>query len=38
MGELKEGGRTKTTEELYAENVQRQAEIESRLASGGIED
>lgn len=38
MGELKDGGRIKTTEELHGENVKRQAEIESRLAAGGIDD
>ncbi|MBM3672199.1 MAG: hypothetical protein FJW86_08490 [Actinobacteria bacterium] len=38
MGELKEGGRIKSTEELYAENVKRQHEIESRLAAGGLEE
>lgn len=38
MGELKENGRVKTTEELHEENAKRQAEIESRLAAGGLEE
>jgi 2-oxoglutarate ferredoxin oxidoreductase subunit beta len=36
MGELKVGGRVRTTEELHAENVARQAEVEAQLAAGGL--
>jgi 2-oxoglutarate ferredoxin oxidoreductase subunit beta len=38
MGELKENGRIKTTDELHEENMQRQREIEARLAAGGLDD
>jgi 2-oxoglutarate ferredoxin oxidoreductase subunit beta len=38
MGELKADGRIRTTEELHAENVAKQAEVEARLASGGLHD
>ena len=38
MGELKVDGRVKTTEELHAENVARQREVEARLAAGGLDD
>jgi 2-oxoglutarate ferredoxin oxidoreductase subunit beta len=37
MGELKVDGRVKTTEELHAENVARQREVEARLAAGGLD-
>jgi len=37
MGELKVDGRVKTTEELRAENVARQREVEARLAAGGLD-
>jgi 2-oxoglutarate ferredoxin oxidoreductase subunit beta len=37
MGELKADGRVRTTEELHAENVARQREIEEQLARGGID-
>lgn len=37
MGELKVDGRVRTTEELHAENVQKQAEAEAALARGGLE-
>jgi 2-oxoglutarate ferredoxin oxidoreductase subunit beta len=36
MGELKVDGRVRTTEELHAENVARQAEVEAQLAEGGL--
>jgi 2-oxoglutarate ferredoxin oxidoreductase subunit beta len=36
MGELKVDGHVRTTEELHAENVARQAEIERQLADGGL--
>jgi 2-oxoglutarate ferredoxin oxidoreductase subunit beta len=36
MGELKVDGHVRTTEELHAENVARQAEVEAQLAEGGI--
>ena len=38
MGELKENGRIKTTDELHEENAQRQREIEARLAAGGLDE
>ena len=38
MGELKVDGRVRTTEELRAENVARQREVEARLAAGGLDD
>ena len=38
MGELKEDGRIRTTEELHTENVRRQREVEARLAAGGLDD
>jgi 2-oxoglutarate/2-oxoacid ferredoxin oxidoreductase subunit beta len=38
MGELKEDGRIRTTEELHSENVRRQREVEARLAAGGLDD
>jgi 2-oxoglutarate ferredoxin oxidoreductase subunit beta len=34
MGELKVDGHVRTTEELHAENVARQAEVEAQLAAG----
>jgi 2-oxoglutarate ferredoxin oxidoreductase subunit beta len=37
MGELKVDGRVRTTEELRAENVARQREVEARLAAGGLD-
>jgi 2-oxoglutarate ferredoxin oxidoreductase subunit beta len=37
MGELKVDGTVRTTEELHAENVARQAEIEAQLARGGLD-
>jgi 2-oxoglutarate ferredoxin oxidoreductase subunit beta len=37
MGELKADGRVRTTEELHAENVARQREIDEQLARGGID-
>ena len=36
MGELKVDGRIRTTEELHAENVAKQREIEAQLARGGV--
>jgi 2-oxoglutarate ferredoxin oxidoreductase subunit beta len=37
MGELKVDGRVRTTDELRAENEQRQREVEAQLARGGLE-
>ena len=37
MGELKVDGKVRTTEELHAENVHRQREVEEALARGGLE-
>ena len=37
MGELKVDGRVRTTEELHAENVAKQREVDEQLARGGIE-
>jgi 2-oxoglutarate ferredoxin oxidoreductase subunit beta len=37
MGELKVNGRVRTTDELHAENVAKQRELEEQLARGGIE-
>ncbi len=37
MGELKVDGHVRTTEELHAENVARQRELDEQLARGGIE-
>jgi 2-oxoglutarate ferredoxin oxidoreductase subunit beta len=37
MGELKADGRVRTTEELHAENVAKQHEMEAQLARGGID-
>jgi hypothetical protein len=37
MGELKVDGRIKTTEELHAENVARQHEVDEQLARGGLD-
>jgi 2-oxoglutarate/2-oxoacid ferredoxin oxidoreductase subunit beta len=37
MGELKVDGTIRTTEELHAENVRRQREIEAKLAAGGLD-
>src|SRR5436853_240335 len=37
MGELKTDGRVRTTEELHAENVAKQRELDEQLARGGIE-
>jgi 2-oxoglutarate/2-oxoacid ferredoxin oxidoreductase subunit beta len=36
MGEVKVDGRIRTTEELHAENVARQAEVDSQLALGEL--
>jgi 2-oxoglutarate ferredoxin oxidoreductase subunit beta len=36
MGELKVDGRVKTTEELHAENVAKQREVDDALARGGL--
>jgi 2-oxoglutarate ferredoxin oxidoreductase subunit beta len=36
MGELKADGRVRTTEELHAENVAKQTELDAQLAGGGI--
>ena len=38
VGELKVDGRVRTTEELHAENVAKQREVEAQLAAGGLED
>jgi 2-oxoglutarate ferredoxin oxidoreductase subunit beta len=38
MGELKVDGRVRTTDELHAENVARQREIDDQLARGGLEE
>ena len=37
MGELKVDDRVRTTEELHAENVAKQRELDDQLARGGIE-
>ena len=37
MGELKVDGVVRTTEELHAENVAKQREVEERLAAGGLD-
>jgi 2-oxoglutarate ferredoxin oxidoreductase subunit beta len=37
MGELKVDGRVRTTDELRAENEQRQREIDAQLARGGLD-
>jgi len=37
MGELKVDGKIRTTEELHAENVHKQREVEEALARGGLE-
>jgi 2-oxoglutarate ferredoxin oxidoreductase subunit beta len=37
MGELKVDGRVRTTDELHAENVARQRELDEQLARGGID-
>jgi pyruvate/2-oxoacid:ferredoxin oxidoreductase beta subunit len=37
MGELKVDGRVRTTEELHAENVAKQQELDAQLAGGGIQ-
>jgi 2-oxoglutarate ferredoxin oxidoreductase subunit beta len=37
MGELKVDGRVRTTEELHAENVAKQQEVEAQLAGGGLD-
>src|SRR5258707_101183 len=37
MGELKVDGKVRMTEELHAENVHRQREVEEALARGGLE-
>ncbi len=36
MGELKVDGRVRTTEELHAENVAKQREVDEALARGGV--
>ncbi len=38
MGELKADGCVRTTEELHAENVAKQREVEAALARGGLHD
>jgi 2-oxoglutarate ferredoxin oxidoreductase subunit beta len=38
MGELKVDGVVRTTAELRTENVRRQAEVEARLARGGLDE
>ena len=38
MGELKVDGRVRTTEELHAENVAKQRELDEALARGGIDN
>ena len=38
MGELKVDGRVRTTEELHAENVAKQHEVDAALARGGLHD
>ncbi len=38
MGELKVDGRVRTTEELHAENVAKQREVEAKLAAGGLDE
>jgi hypothetical protein len=38
MGELKVDGTVRTTEELHEENVRKAAEMEAKLAAGGIDD
>jgi len=38
MGELKVDGRVRTTEELHAENVAKQHEVDTALARGGLRD
>ncbi|HSO94929.1 MAG TPA: thiamine pyrophosphate-dependent enzyme [Acidimicrobiia bacterium] len=38
MGELKIDGQVRTTDELHAENIARQREVEARLAAGGLDD
>jgi 2-oxoglutarate ferredoxin oxidoreductase subunit beta len=37
MGELKVDGRIRTTEELHEENVRKAAEMDAKLAAGGID-
>jgi len=37
MGELKADGRVRTTEELHAENLTRQRELDEQLARGGLD-
>jgi 2-oxoglutarate ferredoxin oxidoreductase subunit beta len=37
MGELKAEGRVRTTEELHAENIAKQREMDAQLARGGID-
>jgi 2-oxoglutarate/2-oxoacid ferredoxin oxidoreductase subunit beta len=37
MGELKADGRVRTTDELHAENVAKQRELDAQLAAGGID-
>jgi 2-oxoglutarate ferredoxin oxidoreductase subunit beta len=37
MGELKVDGRIRTTDELHAENIARQREIDDQLARGGLD-
>jgi 2-oxoglutarate ferredoxin oxidoreductase subunit beta len=38
MGELKVDGTVRTTEELHEENVRKAAEMEAKLAAGGIDE
>jgi 2-oxoglutarate/2-oxoacid ferredoxin oxidoreductase subunit beta len=38
MGELKVDGRVRTTEELHAENLAKQREVDAALARGGLHD
>ena len=37
MGELKVDGRIRTTEELHAQNVAKQGEVDDALARGGLQ-
>jgi 2-oxoglutarate ferredoxin oxidoreductase subunit beta len=38
MGELKADGRVRTTEELHADNIAKQREVDAALARGGLHD
>jgi hypothetical protein len=37
MGELKADGRVRTTDELHAENLAKQRELDAQLARGGLD-